>query len=93
MRGACEGRRGRHLVADLDIDAQIVGRLVPQLRSTGLDRVDGAGDRRQRLIGNVKKLGGILGRGDRLGDDHRDRLADKAHPVGRHRIMQGRDRR
>ena len=93
VRGACEGRLGRHLVANLDIDAQIAGRHVPKLRSIGLDRVYSAGDRRQRVIGNVKKLGGVLGRGNRQGDDHCDRLADKAHPVGRHRMMQRRDRR
>ena len=93
MRGAAERGGGRGLVADLDIDAEIAGRLVPQPRRAGLQRVGGARHRRQRLVGDVDQLGGVLRLRDRLGDDHGDGLADKARLVGRHRVVGGRDRR
>ena len=93
MRGTSEGRCGRRRVADLDVDADIVRRLVPQGRRAGRDRIGGAHHCRQRLVGNVDQFGGILRRGDRLGDDECHRLADKARPIGRQRVMAGRDRR
>ena len=51
MRGARESGGGRGLVAELDVDAEIARRAVPQKRRVRLQRVGGARDRRQRLIG------------------------------------------
>ncbi len=92
MRGPAEGRGGRGLLAGLAVEAEIARRLVPQKRRAGRERVGGMRHGRQRLIRDFNAFGGVLGRGDRLGDDEGDRLADKAHPVGGHRIMNGRDR-
>jgi hypothetical protein len=93
MRGTSECIGGGFLVADLDVDADIVRRLVPQGRGAGGDRIGGAHHHRQRLVGNIDQFGGILRRSDRLGDDECHRLADKACPVGRQRVMAGSDRR
>ena len=48
--GTCEGGGCSCGVPCLDIDAQVVGRLIPQCRRARLDRVDRAADRRQRLV-------------------------------------------
>ena len=48
MRGMGKGGGGRGLVADLDIDAEIAGGFVPQLRRARFQRVGGKCDRRQR---------------------------------------------
>jgi len=93
MRGTSEGLRRRRRITDLDVDADIVRHLIPQDRRAGRNRVGGADHHRQWLVGNVDQLGGILRRGDRLGGDERDRLADKARPIGRQRVMAGSDRR
>ena len=61
----------------LDIDAQVVGRLIPQYRRARLNRVDRAADRRQRLVVDVDPFGHIFGRGDQFGHDHRYAFADE----------------
>ena len=38
---------------------------------------------RQRLVVDLDQLAGVLGDVARVGDHHRDRLADMAHPVDR----------
>ncbi len=43
-------------------------------------RLGGVGDRGQRLVIDLNKLGGVPGLGQRLGDDEGDGLADIAHP-------------
>ena len=91
MRGMGKGGGGRGLVADLDIDAEIAGGFVPQLRRARFQRVGGKCDRRQRVVCNVQPLGRVFRLGDGVGDDHRDRLADIARLVGRQREMAGRD--
>ena len=83
---------GRHLVPNLDIDAEIIRRIIPEARGTRLHRVGSPNYRRQRLIGDLEQLGCVLGLIDGLGHDHGDGLADKADCIGRHRVVAGRDR-
>ena len=83
---------GRRLVSNLDIDAEIIRRIIPQARGTRLHRVGSPNYRRQRLIGDLEQLGRVLGLIDGLGHDHGDGLADKARLIGRHRVIAGRDR-
>ena len=74
-------------VADLPVEAEIAGRLVPH---RGLARIEGArgiDDGRQRLVIDRDQLGRVARRGGGLGDDHRDRVADMPHPVARDRRM------
>ena len=72
-----KARRRSGSVPCLDIDAQVVGRLIPQHRRARLDRLDRAADRRQRLVVDVDPFGHISGRGDRFGHDHRYAFADE----------------
>ena len=90
--GAPESRCGRRLVSNLDVDAEIIRRIIPQARGARLHRVGSPNYRRQRLIGDLEQLGRVLGLIDGLGHDHRDGLADKADLIGRHRVIAGRDR-
>ena len=78
MGGAPESLCGRRLVPNLDVDAEIIRRIIPQARGTRLHRVGSPNYRRQRLIGDLEQLGCVLGLIDGLGHDHSDRLADKA---------------
>jgi hypothetical protein len=92
MDGAPESLRSRRLVSNLDVDAEIIRRIIPQARGTRLYRVGNPHYRRQRLIGDLDQLGCVLGLIDGLGDDHSDRLADKTGLIGRHRVVLRRDR-
>ena len=83
---------GRRLVPNLDIDAEIIRRIIPQARGVRLHRVGSPNYRGQRLIGDLEQLGCVLGLIDGLGDDHSDRLADKTGLIGRHRVVLRRDR-
>ncbi len=87
-----KSRCGRGLVSNLDIDAEIIRRIIPQARGARLHRVGSPNYRGQRLIGDLEQLGCILGLIDGLGHDHSDGLADKAGLIGRHRVVAGRDR-
>ena len=51
--------------------------------------VGGANHCQQRLPDDFDQFGGILCRGNRLGDDDRDWLADKTHSVCRQGVMAG----
>ena len=55
-------------------------------------RVGSPNHRRQWLIGDLEQLCRILGLIDGLSHDHSDGLADKAGPIGRHRVIAGCDR-
>jgi hypothetical protein len=92
MGGAPESLCGRRLVSNLDIDAEIIRRIIPQARGIRLQGVGSPHYRRQRLIGDLDQLGCVLGLIDGLGDDHGDGLANKARLIGRHRVVEGRDR-
>ena len=61
------------------VEHDVVGNMLEQLRRAGADRVLGVGHRRQRVVFDLDRLGGIARRGQGLGDDQRHRLADVAH--------------
>jgi hypothetical protein len=90
--GAPESLCRRRLVPNLDVNAEIIRRIVPQARGARLYSLRSPNYRRQRLIGDLEQLGGILGLIDGLGDDHCDRLADKTGLIGRYRVVLRRDR-
>jgi len=92
MRGAGESGGGGGLVTELDVDAEIPRGILPQERGIGGQRIDGARHYRDRLIADVDPLGGVFGRRDGVGHDHRNGLADKPHLVGRQRVIEGGDR-
>ena len=54
-------------------------------RRSGGQRLLHVDDDRQRVVVDVDQLDRVDGLGARLGDDHRDRLADEPDPVGRER--------
>jgi hypothetical protein len=91
VSGALESRCGRRLVSNLDVDAEIIRRIVPQARGARLHCVGSSNHRRQRFIGDLKQLCRILGLIDGLGHDHSDGLADKAGSIGGHRVVSGCD--
>ena len=64
-------------------------------RRAVLDRVAAVADRRQRVVMHGDRGGGILGNVARVGDHHRDRLADIIDFGARQRVLgaQRRDRR
>src|SRR5437763_1035765 len=80
LRRGC-GPSDRRAVADLPVEAQITGMLVPYRRLTGIKSVRSIDDRRQGLVLNRDLLGGVARRGGGFGDDHRDRVPDMAYPV------------
>jgi hypothetical protein len=92
LGSAPESLNGRRLISNLDIDAEIIGRVIPEARGTRLHRISRPNYCWQRLIGDIEQLGRVLGLIDGLGHDHGDRLADKADFIGRHRVVLGRDR-
>ena len=56
VRGAREGGIGRGLVADQFDEADIVGAIVPDARRARLRRLGGGGDRRQRLVVDLRSV-------------------------------------
>ena len=80
--GALDRLVGGGLVAALDEVGNVVGAVVPHRGRAGLHRVGGRGHRGQRLVVDIDQLGRVLGLGQRVGDHHRHRIADIAHPVG-----------
>jgi hypothetical protein len=83
--GGFEGRFGRGLVADGPVVDHIARRFRMQLRRARLDRGADIGGGREFFIGDddgfCRVLGLVLG----LGNHYRNRLADKAHGLRRHR--------
>jgi len=92
VSGALESRCGRGLVSNLNVDAEIIRRMIPEARDARLYRVGSPNYRRQRLISDLDQLGRVPGLIDGLGHDHGDGFADKAGPIVRHRVIEGRDR-
>ena len=87
MGRSFERRRGRRGVADLGVDADVGGSLVPQPRGVRRRRGEGIGHRRQRLEIHAHALGGVLGRADAVGDHDGNGLAGKARlVVGEHAV-------
>ena len=80
--GAGERGVGRVLAAHHQRERHIVGRLVPNDRRAGLDRILDIDHRRQRLVVDLDQFGGVLRLGQSLGDDEGDALAHGAHLVG-----------
>ncbi len=75
------GERFRHLggVAVMEIQEDVAGRLVVQLRRAGLRPVRGRRHRRQRVDVEDDRLGRVLRLRHGLGDRERHRLAGIAH--------------
>ena len=68
-------------VAALDLEHQIATELFVHLRRIGRDSGDDIGNRRQRLVIDRDRLGGVLGLRTALGDHGRDDIADVMHLV------------
>ena len=56
----------------------------------GVERAGGVDDRRQRFVLDRDPLSGVARLDDGIGDDHRDRVADMAHPLAGDRGMRRR---
>ena len=84
--GARERGIGRGLVADVPVVADVAGRVVMHRDRVGFERLPHMRDGRQRLDLDVQLLRRVLGVLPRVGDHHRDRVADMAHlPLARAR--------
>ena len=82
-----ERRLGRCGIAGRSLESEIAGAVGPDLRRAGCERGHGADHMRQRLPVDRDRLGGILGRGETIGDHEGDGVADMAHHVlGKDRI-------
>ncbi len=87
MLGLGKSAVGRGGVAEPGVDEDIVPHLVPDRRRVRGQRVAGLRRPRQRRVfdrDRLRRVERLLGR---LGHDHRHRLADMAHPVGRQRHL------
>ena len=87
MRRLAESGIGRSLVAERPIAAQIVRHVVEQKRRVALDGIEHADHRRQDVVVDDHRFGGVLRLLARLGDDEGDRIADMAHLALRQRRM------
>ena len=76
--GRLEGGVDRFRVAEVPLVDRVVRRDVVNLRRAGLLRRRRIGDRRQHRVIDFDLLGGIARLRQRLGDHHRDRIADMA---------------
>ncbi len=83
MIGGGKGAQGRRGVAERGVDQHIVRRLVPHRRRARSHRILDPRHPRQFLIFDDDRLGRILRLCGGFGHDHRHRLADMAHLVGR----------
>ncbi len=79
--GLGEGFFGRLFVAAEMDEADVVGAIVPYQRRARLGRVPGRDYRRQGIVIDVDKLGGVLGLIEGFGDDESDGIADAPDPV------------
>ena len=91
MRAGERRLRGR-LVAELEEEADIAGRFVPDRGGAGRRCLGGIGDGGQDLVIDRHQLGGVFRLVERLRHDRRDRLAHMVHalhrqrPVRRHEV-------
>ena len=81
--GAGKGAQGCRGIAERGVDQHIVRRLVPHRRRARPQRVGHLRDPRQFLIFDDDRLGRVLRLCGGFGHEHRHRLADMAHLVGR----------
>src|SRR6266536_1929396 len=65
-------------IAVTDLAGNVPGRCGPDLWCAGIKRGERIDDRRQRLVVDLDRLGGIARHGARLGNDRGHRLADEA---------------
>ena len=79
MRCLGESLLHRFGVAVMEIEHQIAGRLLMNLRRAGFQRLGWTGDGRQLFDVEHDGLGRVLGLNNRFGHDAGDRLADEAH--------------
>jgi hypothetical protein len=79
--GAGERLVSRLLVAELPVDAQIVRRLVMELRLALVERLGRVDAGLERPVLDLHQLSSALGLGRRLRDHHGDEIAHEAHLV------------
>ncbi len=84
-RGAAEGGLGRRAVADLVDVRDVVGALLPHRGAP--HRVRRRGHRGKRLVVDLQQLGCVLGLGEGVGHDHRDRIPDVARALTRQAVV------
>ncbi len=87
FRGLGERRIDHRLVADVPVVADVARHIVVHQRRARRDRIAQRRRRRQVLIVDDDLLGRVLRRLLRLGDHHRDRIADMAHLADRDHRM------
>jgi hypothetical protein len=83
MRGARKRRVGCRRVADLGVERDVVGHVIPETRRGRFDCLRGKRHRRQRFPRNVDQLGGVFGGRERVGHHHRNAFARKPGGIGR----------
>jgi hypothetical protein len=82
--GVLERGLGRRLVAELPVVAEVARRrLAMELRCAGLESGDRIDHRRQDVVIDLHELCGVARLAERIGDHHRDMVADVAHGVDR----------
>ena len=82
MRRAGERRVDLRGVAIMEIERDIVGDVIVELRRAGLGRFLRIGHRRQRFDVDLDRFRRVARLRHRLGDDEGDGVADIAHLVG-----------
>ena len=92
MAGAGDRGLDGLLVAGMEVEEDVAGGAVPDLRSAGRDGGIDIGHRRQRVDLEDYSLGGVLRPVPGLGDDDGDRISDMAHAADGQR-RPGRNRR
>jgi hypothetical protein len=83
--GLAKGFLDRGVVADMPVVNHITRRFRVKLRRARLQRRANVGDDRQFLVVDHHGFGRVLGLVLGFGDHDRDRLADEAHGLRRHR--------
>ena len=82
-RGGLEGRVGRHRIAPLEGEADIVFGVLPDFRCTGRFGLRDRRDRRRIFVFDQHEFGGVLRSRAAVRDDEGDRLADIADLAAR----------
>ncbi len=65
----------------LESVGDVVAVFVPHHRGAGFRRLGDIGDGGQRIVVDHDQFGGVLGLGQRVRDDHDDRIADVTDPI------------